>query len=136
LNHQSNLPDQIDVLCALGALLFGLGWLIETIADQQKYRFKQDPSRKGQFITSGLWKYSRHPNYFGEVTLWWGIFLISAVASPVWLSLLSPLTITFLLLKVSGIPMLEAKYEGNQAYEAYKAKTSAFIPLPPKSKQG
>lgn len=76
----------------------------------------------------GLWRYSRHPNYFGEATLWWGIFLIGFASPSGLYGLISPLTIAFLLLKVSGIPMLEVKYQGNPEFEAYKAKTNAFFP--------
>ncbi len=76
----------------------------------------------------GLWRYSRHPNYFGEATLWWGIFFIGLAAPSGLYGLISPLTIAFLLLKVSGIPMLEAKYRGNPEFQAYKARTNSFFP--------
>ena len=101
---------------------------IEAIADQQKSAFKKDPANSGRFITTGLWAWSRHPNYFGEVTQWWGLFIIIALLPNGWLAVISPLTISFLILKVSGIPMLEKKYEGRSDWEAYKKITPMFVP--------
>jgi len=116
----------------LGVLLFALGFFFEAISDLQLTLFKKGGANSGKIITHGLWRYSRHPNYFGEATLWCGIFLIS-LASPMGLyGLISPLTIIFLLLKVSGIPMLEAKYEGNPEFAAYKAQTNSFFPWFPR----
>ena len=102
------------------------------IGDEQLRRFKQNPENKGKLITTGLWAWTRHPNYFGEAVLWWGIYLISLSADPgrFWL-IFSPLVITLLLLFVSGVPMLEKKYEGREDWEAYKRRTSKFFPLPP-----
>ena len=112
----------------LGLLLFTIGFLFEAISDWQLRVFKQGGANKGKIITHGLWRYSRHPNYFGEATLWWGIFFLG-LASPLGLyGVISPLTIAFLLLKVSGIPMLEAKYADNPEFAAYKAKTNSFFP--------
>jgi steroid 5-alpha reductase family enzyme len=112
----------------LGILLFALGFLFEAISDWQLTVFKRGGANKGRIIMHGLWRYSRHPNYFGEATLWLGIFFIG-LAGPYGLyGLISPLTIAFLLLKVSGIPMLEVKYQGNLEFEAYKARTNAFFP--------
>lgn len=116
----------------LGVLLFGLGFFFEAVGDWQLTRFKKDPAHRGQTIEEGLWRYTRHPNYFGEATLWWGIFFIGLGSPFGFWGLLSPLTICFLLLKVSGIPMLEAKYSGNPQFEAYKARTNAFFPWFPK----
>ncbi len=117
----------------LGILLFSIGFLFEAVSDWQLSVFKQGSTNKGKIITHGLWRYSRHPNYFGEATLWWGIFFVG-LASPLGLyGVISPLTIAFLLLKVSGIPMLEAKYEGNPEFAAYKAKTNSFFPWFPHS---
>jgi steroid 5-alpha reductase family enzyme len=79
-------------------------------------------------LTSGVWKYTRHPNYFGEVTIWWGIFMIALSAPYGLTALISPMVITFLLLKVSGVPMLEKKYHGNPEFMEYARKTSRFIP--------
>jgi len=85
-------------------------------------------------MDTGLWKFTRHPNYFGEAVMWWGIFLL-AIPSGLWyLSVLAPITITFLLLKVSGVTLLEKKYDGNDAYTEYKRNTNSFIPWFPKNK--
>ncbi len=118
-------PAWSDVL---GLLLFSLGFFFEAVSDWQLTAFKKGGANKGKIIMHGLWRYSRHPNYFGEATLWWGIFLISFASPAGWYGLISPVTIAFLLLKVSGIPMLEVKYQGNPEFEAYKARTNAFFP--------
>ena len=83
-------------------------------------------------MQSGLWRYTRHPNYFGEALLWWGIFIFVIPAGYWYVSVISPLVLTFLLTKVSGVAMLEKKYEGNQEFEAYARRTSSFIPWWPK----
>jgi steroid 5-alpha reductase family enzyme len=85
-------------------------------------------------MQGGLWKYTRHTNYFGEVTQWWGIWLIALNVPIGWFSIIGPVTITILILKVSGIPLLEKKMEENPEFEEYKKRTSIFIPLPPKIK--
>jgi len=118
---------------AAGLFIWAMGFLFEAIGDWQLLRFKKDPAHKGRIIKTGLWRFSRHPNYFGEVTLWWGMYLIALSSGASWPVIIGPLTITFLILKVSGIPMLEKKYEGNPEFEAYRRRTSAFFPLPPKS---
>ncbi len=118
----------------VGLLLWVVGLGIEAVADQQKFIYKlRNPDG---FIASGLWKYSRHPNYFGEALLWWGIFVFSLPLLSGWeyAAVLGPLFITYLLVFVSGIPPLEKsydkKYGGNKKYEDYRKKTSVFIPLP------
>ena len=83
-------------------------------------------------MKSGLWRYTRHPNYFGEISMWWGVWMIALGTPFGWLGIIGPLTITLLITKVSGIPMLEARYIGNADYEVYKSQTSVLIPLPPK----
>lgn len=120
----------------IGVLLFCTGFFFETVGDWQLMRFKRNSANRGKIIQNGLWRYTRHPNYFGEAVLWWGLFFIG-LGSPVGLyGLISPLTIGFLLLKVSGIPMLEEKYQGNPQFEAYKARTNAFFPWFPRINQG
>ncbi len=116
----------------LGIGIWWLGFLFEAIGDYQLTKFKSKPSSHGKLMTTGLWKYTRHPNYFGEATLWWGIALLAYGVTGNLLAFIGPLTIDFLLLKVSGIPLLEAKYKGRADWEEYKKKTSAFFPLPPK----
>lgn len=108
-----------------------MGFLIESISDIQLAIFKMNPENKGKIMQSGLWKYSRHPNYFGEAAQWWGIFLFAASAGG-WVTIISPIVLTYLLLFVSGVPLLEAKMKKNPEFEAYKKKTSAFIPWFPK----
>ena len=82
-------------------------------------------------MTQGLWTYTRHPNYFGEVTLWWGMYVIALSDPNGWMTIPGTLMITFLILKVTGIPLLEEKYKDNPEFQAYKRRTSAFFPLPP-----
>lgn len=125
--------EPLSLLDAAGVLVWITGFLFEAVADWQLLRFKRDPANRGKIIMSGLWRYSRHPNYFGEVTLWWGIYLLALSSGNGLAALIGPITITFLILKVSGIPMLERKYEGNRDYEDYRRRTSAFFPLPPKA---
>lgn len=117
----------------LGIFIWIIGFWFETIGDYQLFKFKNNPKNKGKIMDKGLWKYTRHPNYFGEVALWWGIFITTIGVKYWWLGIVGPLTITTLLLKVSGIPMLEKRYEDNPEYQEYKSKTSAFFPLPPKN---
>jgi len=115
-----------------GVLVWIVGFFFEVVGDYQLRRFISNPDNKGRIMTSGLWRFTRHPNYFGEVAVWWGIFLIALSVPGGWRTVIGPATITFLILKVSGIPMLEAKYRGNPQYEAYQRRTSSFFPLPPR----
>lgn len=118
---------------AAGVGLWSFGFLFESVADYQLFRFKSDPANKGRIMQGGLWRYSRHPNYFGEVALWWGVYLIALAVPGGWMMVFGPLTITVLILVVSGIPMLEARYEGNAEFAEYKRRTSAFFPMPRKA---
>jgi steroid 5-alpha reductase family enzyme len=113
-----------------GILVWLIGFYFEATADKQLRSFIKNPKNKGRIMQSGLWAYSRHPNYFGEVTMWWGIWLLNQNSN--WLSIVGPLTITFLILKVSGVPLLEKKYQDNQEFQTYKQKVSVFIPWWPK----
>jgi steroid 5-alpha reductase family enzyme len=115
-----------------GVFVWIVGFFFEVVGDYQLRRFITNPDNKGRIMTSGLWRFTRHPNYFGEVAVWWGIFLIALSVPGGWRTVIGPATITFLILKVSGIPMLEAKYRGNPQYEAYQRRTSSFFPLPPR----
>lgn len=130
----STYRKEIDVFAILGLLIWLLGFGIEVVADLQKSRFNADPANKGKFINTGLWSRSRHPNYFGEIVLWVGI---AVIALPVlrgwqWVALISPLFVTLLLTKVSGIPLLEKKADkkwgGQEYYEVYKKETPVLIP--------
>ena len=128
----------IDIFAIIGSLVWLVGFSIEVISDQQKTNFKSDPTNKDLFITKGLWSWSRHPNYFGEITLWIGIAVIAAPVLSGWqlVAYISPIFIIFLLTKVSGINLLEArgmkKWSNNSEYMDYIEKTSILIPLPPK----
>lgn len=117
----------------LGVFLFAVGFFFEAVGDWQLTRFKRSPAAKGRIMTTGLWRYTRHPNYFGEALLWWGFFFLGLGSAYGWYGLVSPVLIAFLLLKVSGIPMLEEKYKGQPEFEAYKSVTSAFFPWPPRT---
>lgn len=125
---------ELDAFAVVGFLVWVFGFAFEVIADAQKSRFNADPANKGKFIQTGLWSRSRHPNYFGEIVLWIGVLVI---AIPVlqgwgWVALISPLFVTLLLTRVSGIPLLEkkadAKWGGQTDYEAYKRNTPVLIP--------
>jgi len=118
----------IGLLDVVGVAVWLFGFIFETVGDAQLAKFIADPTNKGRLIQSGLWRYTRHPNYFGEVTLWWGVWLIALSVPFGWLAVIGPITITFLILKVSGIPMLEDKMEKNPDFAEYKERTSGFFP--------
>jgi len=123
-------------LAAIGAAVWLAGFVFEAVGDWQLLRFKNNPANQGRIMQEGLWQYTRHPNYFGEATLWWGIWLIALPVPFGVLAVVSPVLIDFLLLKVSGIPMLEEKYRGNPEFEAYRRRTNTFFPWFPREKQG
>jgi steroid 5-alpha reductase family enzyme len=129
---------QLGLFALAGLLVWVLGFAIEVVADSQKSRFRADVENKGKFIHSGLWAWSRHPNYFGEIVLWIGV---AVIALPVlrgwqWLTLISPAFVALLLTRISGVPILEKradeKWGGQADYEAYKAHTPVLIPRPTK----
>ena len=122
--------SSLNALDFLGLSIWLVGFIFEAVGDFQLSRFIKDPRNRNKIMKTGLWKYTRHPNYFGEVTMWWGMFLVLLSSPKGIAAILSPLTITYLLLFVSGIPMLEKQYQGNVEFEEYKKKTSAFFPLP------
>ena len=118
-----------------GAVVWGIGFILEVVADRQLARFKADRSKRGKVLDTGLWRYTRHPNYFGEAMLWWGFYLI-AIGTGSWWTLFAPLLMTFLLLKVSGVTLLEADIQERRPdYRAYIARTNAFVPWRPKAAQ-
>lgn len=132
----------LGVPAFVGLLLWGCGFGFEVLADAQKKRFRSDPANAGEFIRSGLWKWSRHPNYFGEILLWTGIAVIAApvLSGWQWATLISPVFVALLLTRVSGIPMLEKradkKWGGRDDYETFKRRTSVLIPRPPRRGDG
>jgi steroid 5-alpha reductase family enzyme len=122
----------INTVVILATLLWTAGFLIESIADNQLYRFKASKENSGKVLNTGLWRYSRHPNYFGEFLIWWAFYLF-AVASGAWWTVFSPLLMSLLLLKVSGVTLMEKDINERRAdYRQYIASTSAFIPWKPK----
>ena len=132
----ANARRRLDVFALVGFLVWAAGLIIEATADVQKGRFRADPRNKGRFIDSGLWSWSRHPNYFGEIVLWIGVAIIAA---PVlrgwqWVTMISPVFVILLLTRVSGIPLLEKgadqRWGGRDDYEAYKERTPVLIPMP------
>jgi steroid 5-alpha reductase family enzyme len=110
-----------------------IGFVFEAVGDWQMYMFKNNPHHHGRIMNYGLWRYTRHPNYFGEAVQWWAMFLLSIPSGQWYISIWAPITITFLLLRVSGVTMLEKKYDGDDEYALYKKTTSAFIPWFPLS---
>lgn len=132
--------EALGIVGYVGIVIWTIGILIEIVADQQKSAFRADPANKGKFIHTGLWAWSRHPNYFGEIVLWTGMAII---AVPVlegwqWATLISPVFVFFLLTKISGVPMLEdaadERWGGQDDYEAYKRNTPVLVMRPPGSR--
>ena len=127
----------VDVFFYVGAAVWLLGIVFETVSDQQKSVFKKDPSNKGAFINVGLWRWSRHPNYFGEITLWTGILIMAVpvLSGWSWLAVISPLFVYVLLTKISGINLQEAqakeRWGDDPAYQEYRRKTPVLFPRPP-----
>jgi steroid 5-alpha reductase family enzyme len=128
----SGFPAILTPLDFIGTILWLFGLLFETLGDLQLILFKQNKANKGKILTIGLWKFSRHPNYFGESVLWWGYYLL-ALVSGFWWTVFSPALITWLLLRVSGVAMLERTMSLKPGYEEYMRKTSAFFPRFPKT---
>ena len=132
----------LDLFALIGFLVWAAGFAFEAVADAQKSRFRADPSNKGKFITSGLWSISRHPNYFGEIVIWIGVAIIALPVLRGWqyVTLISPVFVTLLLTRVSGVPLLEKradeKWGGQEDYEAYKARTPVLVPWPRSGAKG
>lgn len=133
----SKTPDRFTLFDYLGVAVWTVGFFFESVGDWQLKRFKSDPANKGKVMDRGLWAYTRHPNYFGDATIWWGYFLIALSADlGVW-TLASPLIMTFLLMKVSGVALLEKSLAKTKPeYQDYVRRTSAFFPWPPKKRRG
>jgi len=128
-----NQPARFTLLDVLGAAVWGLGFYFEAVGDWQLARFKANPDNEGKLLREGVWRYSRHPNYFGDAAQWWGFYLIAANT---WLgaaAAFSPLLMTYLLIKVSGVALLEKNLSDTKpGYEQYAATTNAFFPWFPK----
>lgn len=122
-------PDVIPVTAYLGLVVFSIGFLFEAIGDYQLKQFRHDPNNQGKVLDTGLWRYTRHPNYFGDACVWWGLWLISADLTVIF----APLLMTFILVKWSGKPLLERGLKQTRPdYNDYIERTSGFIPMPPK----
>lgn len=127
-----SLPYPLGWIDYLGIAVWLFGFFFETLGDYQLKGFTSDPSNKGKLMQRGLWSTTRHPNYFGEVVLWWGLGLLALTVPGGWIALIGPITISFLIIRVSGIPMLEKKMASNPEFKDYKRRVSIFLPLPPK----
>jgi steroid 5-alpha reductase family enzyme len=123
----------ISALALLGVASWAVGLFFETVGDAQLARFKADPANQGQVMDHGLWRYTRHPNYFGDFCVWWGIWLVAADAPHAWLTVIGPIVMSTLLLRVSGVALLERSIGRRRpGYDEYVRRTSAFLPRPPK----
>jgi steroid 5-alpha reductase family enzyme len=128
-----NSTTPLGWLDAIGAALWLVGMVFEAGGDWQLLRFRRNPANQGRVLDSGLWRYTRHPNYFGDFCVWWGLFLI-ALAAGGWWSVAGPLLMSFLLLEVSGVALLEKDIgERRPAYRDYVRRTNAFFPGPPRA---
>jgi steroid 5-alpha reductase family enzyme len=126
-------PDPVGMTDLAGLIVFTIGLAVEAVADAQLQAFRGDPASRGRVLDTGLWRFSRHPNYFGEAVLWWGLWLC-AVGQPYgWASIVAPILMTFLLVKVSGVAMLDAHLAATKpGYDDYVRRTSAFVLRPPR----
>lgn len=125
--------QDLDVLSFLGLAVWIIGFVFESVGDAQLKHFKSDPNNKGKLMTQGLWAYTRHPNYFGEATMWWGIVLIAVRSLAQFGLIISPVIMTYLLLFVSGVPLLEKRYAGREDFIRYAQRTNKFFPWFPKT---
>jgi steroid 5-alpha reductase family enzyme len=129
---QTDASPDLGPLAFAGIAAWATGFVFETVGDLQLARFKSDDANAGQVMDRGLWRYTRHPNYFGDACVWWGIGLVGAETGA-WWTLIGPLVMTVLLVKVSGVALLERSLSRRKpGYEEYVARTSAFVPMPPK----
>jgi steroid 5-alpha reductase family enzyme len=124
-------PTSIGPVELVGVILWSTGLVFEVVGDAQLTRFKADPDSAGQVMDRGLWRYTRHPNYFGDVCVWWGIWIVSAATGVGLYAIVGPVVMTFFLLRVSGVPMLERNIgKRRPGYDEYAARTNAFFPGP------
>jgi steroid 5-alpha reductase family enzyme len=124
----------VGALAWLGVLLWATGVFFEAVGDRQLERFRADPANRGRVMESGLWRYTRHPNYFGDACVWWGMFLVAAEHWPGVLTVYAPVLMTVLLTKGSGARIMEQHMSGRPGWADYAARTSAFLPRPPHHK--
>lgn len=127
LTYGDNIQNIL--LVVLGIVVFSVGYFFEAVGDKQLKEFKSNPENKGKLMDKGLWQYTRHPNYFGEAVIWWGIYFTGlGLGAPVW-AIISPITINILVRYVSGVPLLEEKYKDREDFKEYKKKTPVFVPF-------
>jgi steroid 5-alpha reductase family enzyme len=125
--------DALSVLDFVGVAFWAVGLFFEAVGDFQMSRFKSDPAHRGQVMDRGLWRYTRHPNYFGDFMVWWGIYLIALSTGGAWWTIVGPLVMSTLLIRVSGKGHLEQRMMSRPGYAEYVARTSGFFPRPPRS---
>jgi steroid 5-alpha reductase family enzyme len=126
-------PSGLVLLDFAGLALWCAGMFFETVGDLQLARFKADPANSGRVMDRGLWRYTRHPNYFGDFCIWWGLYLIALATGEAWWSIAGPVVMSILLLRVSGVPLIERHLtKSRPGYEDYVRRTSAFLPRPPR----
>lgn len=133
--QRADRPDALTGIDILGVLAFGIGFGFEVVGDWQLARFRRDPSNRGKVLDTGLWRYTRHPNYFGDALVWWGLFAFALATPGGWWTLYSPVLMTLLLMKVSGVSLLEKRLkETKPRYRSYAERTNAFFPWFPKAR--
>ena len=125
-------PERLGPLDALGGAAWAVGIFFEAVGDHQLARFRADPANAGLVMDRGLWRYTRHPNYFGDVMVWWGIYLVALSMWYAWWTIVSPLVMSTLLISVSGKRLLEHRMRRRPGYAEYVARTSGFFPRPPR----
>jgi len=130
--QQAPTPPALGPLDALGAVLVLLGVGIESLGDLQLARFKAQPDNRGKVMDQGLWRYTRHPNYFGDFVVWWGLYVIALGTLSAWWTVVGPLLMSLLLMRVSGVTLLEKSLKRRPGYDEYIRRTSAFFPRPPR----
>lgn len=122
----------LNLLTWVGVAIWAVGMFFEVVGDAQLAAFKADPSRRGTILDTGVWAWTRHPNYFGDSAVWWGLFLVTASSWPGVLTILSPLLMTWALVARTGKALTEKRMEGRPGYAEYVRRTSGFIPMPPR----
>jgi steroid 5-alpha reductase family enzyme len=132
IHAAGSAPVQWSISTWAGLCCWIIGFFFQAVGDYELSVFVKQKKQPGTILQTGLWKYSRHPNYFGEIMMWWGIFIITLPVTNSLFFVVSPVCILLLLVFVSGIPLLEKKYTGNPAFDAYKKRTSVLVPMPPR----
>jgi steroid 5-alpha reductase family enzyme len=130
--QEAPTPDHLTAFDIIGTTVWAIGFLFESIGDYQLARFKANPANEGKVMDRGLWRFTRHPNYFGDATLWWGFYLIAAGTGDGWTTIYAPILMTFVLMRVSGVALLERTLKRNRPeYDDYTRRTSVFFPWLP-----